>query len=235
MRKQLPIAAAAVAVALIAASPQPALAASWRYVASWDMNESPGARHMVDATGHGYRGTIGTEVLLGTRVNGATGYRFPRREPDTPPPVPGHLVTVPDSSALDPGTRDYAVVFRFRTTGKFGNVIQKGQATVAGGNYKVQIPSGIVQCYYRGSSGSILVSAPRKLNDGAWHVIRCERTQKGVYLYADGSLVASRKGPTGRISNSWPITIGGKPDCDQIKVGCDYYNGDLDWADIAAT
>ena len=235
MRIQHPIAAAVLTTALLAASPQPAGAAANSLIASWWMNETPGARTMIDNSGHGFRGSIGKEIGTGVRVNGATAYRFARLEPDTPPPHPGHLITVPDDSALDPGTRDYAVTFRFRTTGKFGNIIQKGQATVAGGNYKVQIPSGIVQCYYRGSAGAILVSAPRKLNDGAWHTASCERTRKGVYLYADGKLVAGRSGPTGKVANTWPVTIGGKISCDQIEVGCDYYNGDLDWVDISAS
>jgi hypothetical protein len=30
------------------------------------------------------------------------------------------------------------------------------------------------------------------------------------------------------------VTIGGKLDCDQIDVGCDYYAGDLDWIKIEA-
>ncbi|MFG1607716.1 laminin G domain-containing protein [Actinoplanes sp. NPDC049265] len=235
MRIKHPTAVAVVTAALLTAFlPQPAGAAGGSLVAAWPMNEPAGARTMTDSTGHGHRGTVGHEVLTGTRISGATGYRFSRLEPDTPPPHPGHIVSVPDSSALDPGTRDYAVTLRFRTTGKFGNVVQKGQATVAGGNYKIQIPNGIVQCYYRGSAGAILISSPRKLNDGGWHTARCERTQKGVYLSIDGKLAASRGGWTGKIANSWPVTLGGKIDCDQIDVGCDYYNGDLDWVEISA-
>ncbi|GLY98425.1 laminin G domain-containing protein [Actinoplanes sp. NBRC 103695] len=235
MRIQHPVAAAVLTVALLTAGPQPAEAAAYSLIASWWMNEASGARTMADNSGHGLGGKIGNEVGTGVRVNGATAYRFARLLPDVPPPHPGHLITVPDDSDLDPGTRNYAVTFRFRTTGKFGNIIQKGQATVAGGNFKVQIPNGILQCYYRGSAGAILVSAPRKLNDGNWHVTSCERTRKGVYLYADDKLVAWRAGPTGKVANTWPVTIGGKPSCDQIKVGCDYYNGDLDWVDLSAS
>jgi hypothetical protein len=235
VRIQHPITVAVVTAALLTAFlPQPAGAAASSLVASWPMNEPAGARTMADSSGHGHRGTIGKEVITGVRAAGATGYRFSRLEPDTPPPHPGHIVTVPDSSALDPGTRDYAVTFRFRTTGKFGNVVQKGQATVAGGNYKIQIPGGIVQCSYRGSAGAILISSPRRLNDGNWHTARCGRTRKGVDLLIDGALVAARAGWTGRIANSWPVTVGGKIDCDQVEVGCDYYNGDLDRVEITA-
>jgi hypothetical protein len=209
-------------------------AATVRPVALWAMNESPGARTMLDSSGNGLRGSVGGEVLSGVRVSGATGYRFTRLDPDSPPAHPRHVVTVPDRAALDPGTRDYAITVRLRTTYQFGNIIQKGQATVSGGNFKLQIPRGIVQCLFRGSSGSRLVSAPRAINDGHWHTLRCERTGTGVGLAIDGSIVARRSGWTGRISNSWPISIGGKTSCDQIDVGCDYYAGDIDYVEIDA-
>jgi hypothetical protein len=203
-------------------------------VALWAMNESPGARTMLDSSGHGLRGSIGGEVATGVRVSGATGYRFSRLDPDTPPPHPRHVVTVPDTSGLDPDSRDYAVTVRLRTTYQFGNIIQKGQATVTGGNFKLQIPRGIVQCLFRGSIGSRLVSAPRPINDGRWHTVRCERTGSGLTLTIDGSVVARRSGWTGRIANSWPLSIGGKTSCDQVEVGCDYYAGDIDYIEIDA-
>jgi Laminin G domain len=229
---QHPIAVAVLAAALVT-NPSSAGAAT-ELVAAWRMNESSGARTMADSSGNGHRGSIGREVDTGVKVSGATGYRFERLSPDRPPTHPGHLVNVPDSSDLDPGTDNYAVTVRFRTTHKFGNIVQKGQATVAGGNFKLQIPSGIVQCLYRGSSGTILLSTPRKLNNGSWHTVRCARTRDGVFLEADGKLVAKRSGWTGRIANSWPVTIGGKISCDQIDVGCDYYAGDLDHIEITS-
>jgi hypothetical protein len=209
-------------------------AATVRPVALWGMNEPAGARTMLDSSGNDLRGSVGGEVLSGVRASGATGYRFTRLDPDTPPAHPRHVVTVPDRSALDPGTRDYAITVRLRTTYQFGNIIQKGQATAAGGNFKMQIPRGIVQCLFRGSSGSRLVTAPHAVNDGRWHTVRCERTGTGVALIVDGSTVARRSGWTGRISNSWPVSIGGKTSCDQIEVGCDYYAGDIDYVEIDA-
>ena len=203
-------------------------------VALWRMNESPGARTMVDSSGNGLRGSIGREVETGVRVKGATGYRFERLDPDTPPTHPGHVITVADTDKLDPGDRDFAVTVRLRTTHKFGNIIQKGQATVSGGNFKMQIPNGIVQCMYRGSKGTILLSSSRRLNDGGWHTVSCERTRSAQRLIVDGSTVAKRSGWTGRIANSWPVSIGGKTACDQVEVGCDYYAGDLDWVEIDA-
>jgi hypothetical protein len=217
----------------IVMSPVPAQAAG-RPLATWLMNEAPGARIMVDGSGNRLHGTIGREVRTGARVSGATAYRFERLEPNKPPARPEHLVRVPDNANLDPVDRDYAVTIRIRTTHSFGNIIQKGQATVAGGYFKFQIPRGYVQCLFRGSVGTIEITANRAINDGRWHTVRCERTKAGVVLLIDGRLAARRSGWTGTIANSWPLSIGGKISCDQVKVTCDYYPGDIDSVRIEA-
>ena len=222
-----------VGTVLIATSPA-ADASPERLVAVWEMDEHDGAETMMDSGGRGLHGRIGDEVHIGTHVRGAVGYRFDRLQPNRPPARPDHLVTVPDADALDPGTRDYAVTVRLRTTHKFGNIIQKGQATTSGGNFKLQIPNGIVECVYRGSSRWIQVASKRRLNDGRWHTVECARTDDGVTLTVDGDEEAHRRGWTGRIENSWPVSIGGKTSCDQIDVGCDYYAGDLDYVEIDA-
>jgi len=203
-------------------------------VAYWQMDERHGARTMQDSSGNRLDGVIGGEVDTDVYTSGATGYRFGKLEPDTPPTHPRHLVTVPASTELDPGDRDFAVTVRLRTTYQFGNIIQKGQATVRGGNFKLQIPNGILECIFRGSDGTMLVASPRRLNDGRWHTARCERTYSSLTLTVDGSPVARRSGWTGSIANSWPLSIGGKTDCDQVHVGCDYYAGDLDYVEIDA-
>ena len=235
MRSRRSLTVALTAGTVLIATAATAGASADRPVAVWEMDERAGARTMMDSGGRGLHGRIGDEVRTDTHVRGAIGYRFDRLEPDTPPTHPGHLVTVRDADVLDPGTRDYAVTLRLRTTGKFGNIIQKGQAMTAGGNFKLQIPSGVVECTFRGSAGSIMVSsAPRRLNDGRWHSVRCARTDDEITLTVDGSTVARRYGWTGRIANSWPVSIGGKTSCDQHDVGCDYYAGDLDYVEIDA-
>jgi hypothetical protein len=229
------LAVAATTAVLVGGWAPAASASAGRHpVAIWSMNERSGAHTMIDSSGNGLHGSIGDEVVTDVGVRGATGYRFTRLQPDRPPAHPRHLVTVPDSSALDPGSRDYAVTMRLRTTYQFGNIIQKGQATASGGNFKFQIPDGIVQCLFRGTNGTIIVQASRRINDGWWHVVRCERTGSGVSLEIDGRTVARRAGWTGSIANGWPVSIGGKTDCDQRDVGCDYYAGDLDWVEIEA-
>jgi hypothetical protein len=203
-------------------------------MAVWPMDETAGSTWMTDISGRGHHGQIGPEVGTGLTAGYEMGYRFERLEPDTPPARPGHLVSVADHSDLDPGDRNFAVTIRLRTTHKFGNIIQKGQATVTGGSWKVQLPNGRATCTYRGARGTIELIAPYKINDGDWHVVRCVRLREGVVLSIDGFRAAWREGWTGTISNDWPVTIGGKPDCDQIEVGCDYYAGDLDWIKIEA-
>lgn len=212
----------------------PARADSARTVALWTMDESAGSRTMYDSSGNGLDGTIGREVGTAVQTDGARGYRFDRLEPDTPPAHPRHLVVVPDYADLDPGDREYQVTVRLRTRDQFGNIIQKGQATVSGGSYKLQIPGGKVQCWFRGSAGSVLVTAPRPINDGRWHTVQCWRTRDGVSLAIDGTRVAGRWGATGTISNNWPLSIGGKISCDQVDVGCDYFAGDIDRVEIHA-
>ncbi|MFB9181955.1 LamG domain-containing protein [Dactylosporangium sucinum] len=229
MRGRRSLVVVSTAAAVVVGTATTADATSGTEIAVWQMNESAGARTMADSSGHGFDGRIGGEV-----VPGGGAYRFARLRPDTPPTHPQHLVTVPDAPALDPADRDYAVTVRLRTTHNFGNIVQKGQATVAGGNWKLQIPSGIVQCLFRGSRGSVIVSAKTRINDGAWHTVRCERTEQGLTLTIDGRVDARRAGRTGTIANSWPVSVGGKTSCDQVDVGCDYYAGDLDYVSIEA-
>ncbi|GIE74260.1 hypothetical protein Aph02nite_02100 [Actinoplanes philippinensis] len=221
---------------LVVAGPETAAAhAADPRMAVWTMDEASGSSWMADVSGHGHHGRIGPEVGTGLTAGYVRGYRFERLEPDTPPTRPGHLVIVGDHSDLDPGDRNFAVTMRLRTTHKFGNIVQKGQATVAGGSWKVQIPNGRATCTYRGSRGTIELIAPYRINDGDWHVVRCIRLRDQVILAIDGFRAASREGWTGTISNNWPVTIGGKIDCDQVDVGCDYYAGDLDWVKVEAS
>jgi hypothetical protein len=233
MRSRRLLAVVTTAVLLVAGAATTAQASSNRVVAAWEMNERAGSHTMRDSSGNGLDGVIGTEVQAGVSVGGDTGYRFSKLQPDTPPTHPEHVAAVPNYDALNPGYDDFAVTLRLRTTYQFGNVVQKGQATVAGGNFKLQLPNGIVQCIFRGSGGTLTVSAPQRINDGNWHVVRCERTYEEVVVTIDGTPVAHRYGWTGRIANNWPLSIGGKTDCDQVNVGCDYFAGDIDYLQIS--
>ncbi|MGH3748163.1 MAG: laminin G domain-containing protein [Micromonosporaceae bacterium] len=203
-------------------------------VAIWEMNEARGARVMHDRSGRGLDGRVGDDVRTGVGHGGATAYHFPWVPPNAPPPKPEHLVLVPDAAALDPGTRAYTVTFRMSTTHSAGNILQKGQAGAAGGYFKFQNPHGRVECAFKGAAGGATVRADRALDDGGWHIIRCQRTWDTVTLAVDGRVVDRRSRVTGSISNSRPLSIGGKSNCDQRKVTCDYFSGHIDWVRIEA-
>src|SRR5215211_9017239 len=86
----------------------PAGAAATSTLALWQMNEPSGARTMIDSSGHGIDGSIGSAVITGATFDGATGYRWPFTSPTQPPAQPERLVLVSDSR-LNPGSGDYAV------------------------------------------------------------------------------------------------------------------------------
>jgi hypothetical protein len=212
-----------------------ASAAIDRPVAVWQMSEAAGSTTMVDSSGNGLNGVIGANVQEGTALpGGGIGYRFPYKRPNTPPADPQHLVTVPHNNRLNPGSGDFAVEFRMRTTHSFGNVIQKGQAGSKGGYFKFQQPSGKISCLFRGSLGSSTASAGStvRVNDGNWHTVRCERTPSSVTMYIDGQRTGRNTNPTGTITNTRPLTIAGKGNCDQVEITCDYFSGDLDYVRI---
>lgn len=216
--------AAATIVALAVSTP--AGAAANITLARWDMNEGATATVLVDSSGHGINGTIGTEV-----VRTGSSHSFGYLKPNTPPAHPQHLDTV-TSSLLNPGTRDYSITIRARWTEPFGNMIQKGQSATKGGYFKWQAPKGLVQCLFRGSSGNAGVSSKRALNDGQWHVMTCTRTATQVQMIVDGVVTNTLKHATGNISNTVKLSIAGKSNCDQIAVTCDYFDGEIDYVEI---
>ena len=173
-------------------------------------------------------------MRTGTALSGGgTGYRFPFVQPNQPPARPEHLVRVAHRAALNPGTRAYAVEIRMRTTNSFGNLIQKGQAGTAGGFFKLQQPNGKVSCLFRGSAGSSTASSGSvRVNDGAWHTVRCERTSASVVMTVDGVVTGRNTNPTGSTANNKPLVIGGKLNCDQVNTTCDYFAGDIDYVKL---
>jgi hypothetical protein len=199
----------------------------------YHMDERAGATVMKDDGGKHVDGTIGADVTAGVRVQGEMGYRFPPVDPTSTSTHPGHLATIPDRPEVDPGDRSYSVEIRYRTRQANGaNLVQKGQAHSPGGQFKIQVPEGNPQCYFKGDRGKVGATSPEKINDGAWHVLRCVRTASSVSLYVDGELRKSHQGSVGTIDNALPMTIGGKPDCDMVHVECDYFGGTIDYLEI---
>ncbi len=200
-------------------------------VASWELSETSG-RTMYDSSPNRISGNLGSRIVFGQTTYGFFG-------PTTPDDQ--RLVLVPDDSRLDPGTGTYAVTVRFVTTDGSPNIVQKGQAKVAGGFWKVVLNSGYPRCEFRDGTGKTLradlvgTAATNKANDGYWHVVRCELSATGLRVTLDpGSAAEATKlttGTHGRIDNLKPVSIGGKADCGG-KVGCDYFTGSIDYIRI---
>ena len=227
------VACALLPIAVVAVAAGTAQAVATNTVALYGMNES-GGTVLVDSSGNGLNGTIGTEVVTNQHDGSITYHHFPNLAPGAPPPThPEHLDRVPDSPMLDPDAGDYSVTVRFRTTNNFGNIVQKGQNGTVGGYFKFEGPNGIVSCLFKGSMGEQrTANSVTSLADGQWHVVKCERTSTSVTMFVDGVMTSRLTGSTGTISNSRELTIAGKGNCDQIEVTCDYFGGDIDYVRI---
>ena len=198
--------------------------------ASWEMNEPAEATTMVDSGPNGHDATVDQSGIdTGFSYDGATGYRWLWRDPVAPPASPERVIVIPDHPDLDPLNDTFTVEIRYRTRNKFGNITQKGQATTTGGQWKIQNPGGRPSCLYNGSIRRGAVRAVNPLNDNAWHVLRCIKTPTAVELWVDGVRAGRKNGAVGNIDNNWPMTIGGKSSCNQEKVTCDYFSGEIDY------
>jgi hypothetical protein len=208
-------------------------------LAVWNMNEGPGATQMLDESGNGITGAIAdsaasdgltTGVLLGTD----TVYRWGQVRPNVDI-RPGRVIRA-DDPRLNPGSHSWAISFRYRTSRPYGNIVQKGQAQTKGGQIKFQLPKGQISCMFKGSSGRRSIKTINRYDDNQWHTVRCVRTPTSVTLTVDeGTPTAETRrinGPTGTISNVIPMTVGGKPNCNQDTITCDFFQGDIDWVTV---
>lgn len=212
----------------------PAQAKAGGTIAFWDMSEKAGSTVLVDQSGHGVNGSIGSVIKLG-KVDSGTGttyFKWPFARPNGTPADTPRLIRV-DNAATNPGTADFTVALRYRTTQNFGNVIQKGQNGNKGGYWKIEVPMGHATCLFKGQSGSVLVNSSMNLNDGQWHTVVCSRTSSGATMVIDGTTTRHKAGFAGNISNTVPMTIGGKTNCDQVKVTCDFFTGDIDYIKLS--
>jgi hypothetical protein len=218
------------------ALPSPAAMAG-SLTADYEMNETVGATSMTDSSGFGMNGVItpSAEVTTGFTFDGAVGYHWVRRAPNETPAVPARIIQVADNPNLEPGssTETFTIELRFRTKEKFGNIVQKGQATSKGGQWKIQNPMGLPSCLFKGSIGRVATQVKVPLNDNQWHILTCVKTSTRVTALVDGVEVNHKNGSTGTIDNTIPMTVGGKINCDQVKVTCDYFSGDIDYVRIS--
>jgi hypothetical protein len=140
---------------------------------------------------------------------------------------------MPHSARHNPGAGDYTVTVRFRTTMSPSNIVQKGQRGVAGGYWKIEQDNGRPRCvFYPGNGRGLSAVATKPVDDGQWHTVMCERTARSVSIYVDGVRYRTVTGPHGTIANTMGLSVGGKSRCDQVRTGCDYFSGDVDYVRI---
>jgi hypothetical protein len=201
---------------------------AWTKVAAWQMNEGVNATVMHDSSGNGRTGTIGSTVETGVVVSGTNkAYQWPA---DVDVVDNNRLVKV-NSRALNPRRDAFAVTIRLKTgVGENNNIIQKGQATTAGGMWKIDILNGRIFCTFKGAAGRAAIGSRETVSDDAWHTVQCVRRRTGVTITVDGGVPRKQAGRTGRIANDWPLAIGGKLVCNAGTVQCHYYVGLLDRA-----
>ena len=197
-------------------------------VAVWHMDETSGTA-MTDSAG----GNVGTLVNVTTGVPGVAGttaYRFDGAD---------SYVSVPSSSALNPGTApiSFTAHVRYTRTPPSGStsdydVLRKGTASDSAQFYKLEIRSdNRAVCRFVGSkttSTGLLIHTGPALNDGRWHKLTCKKTSSRIKLIVDGTAY-SKSGTVGSISNSGPLTLGAKPG----SPFTDYYTGDLDEVSVS--
>jgi Concanavalin A-like lectin/glucanases superfamily len=221
------LACGAASVAVLGGVAKAQAAETLATVADYEMNEPAGATVLVDSGPNQLDGTIGAHVT----PNGAY-HDFPYHNGAKGGTVdPDHLDLI-SQDALNPGTADFAISLRLRFTLPVGNVLQKGQSGTVGGIYKVQLDggNGKVFCRIKGASGGGGVWSPEPINDGQWHTVTCARTADAITITVDGTQSASVHEPTGLVSNSMPLSIGGKSFCKAMPgFDCDYFDGQIDW------
>jgi hypothetical protein len=201
--------------------------AAWTRVAQWEMNEDPGATTMLDSSGNGRTGNIGSLVVTGVPSDTRIAYRWTDATVNNPDREK-RLVVV-NRRALNPRRDAFSVTLSLQTTATGQNIIQKGQATTGGGMWKIETRSdGHAVCTFKGRAGRAAVSSRVSVADDEWHTVRCIRRRGGVTVIVDRFLPRTQDGRTGRIANDWPLTIGGKWRCGSNNVSCQDYVGLLD-------
>jgi Laminin G domain len=200
-----------------------ASAAATNTVGLWNFNERSGPA--IDSAGSQQNGTVGRLVQRTGSV-----YRFPT---STSLPAADHLVLVGNNAQFNPGSGEFAVTVRFKTTRAASNVVQKGQATTSGGYWKVEIHNGQATCLFKGGNGqqrSVLSTS--RVNNGAFHTVRCDRSSSAVSITVDGVKQRTITGASGNVANGLTMAIGGKAGCNPPRVGCDFFAGDIDYVRI---
>jgi hypothetical protein len=95
------------------------------------------------------------------------------------------------------------------------DVVRKGLAATAGGDYKMEIKGtsdptvGRLHCLFKGSGGRVSRVAPVDIVDGRWHTLECVKRSNVVVAKVDGESY-KKAGSAGSISNSTNVMVGAK-------------------------
>jgi hypothetical protein len=231
-RQVLALVAVVISVAFALLGAPTNVGAQSQVIGDWRMDEARGSTRLLDSSGNGYHGTIGTDVSVGVRSSGATVHSFPYIGSTAPPDPAGRLHVIDQRTALNPGTADFAVELRFRNTHTHGNITQKGQSGASGGYWKVEVDDGLLSCVFSGTSASVAMKSKISVTDDVWRTVRCERKANEAVMFLDGVQQARPQVRTGSIANDWTLVVGGKSSCNSTEVQCDYFRGDLDYLKV---
>lgn len=219
------LAPALLAGCAVVLAPTAALATTTSAV--WNLDEPVGATTMVDSSGNGLNGTIGSGVLTGEPTDASLGYRFPAVTDGLKHDE--HLAVVADNPLLDPGSGDLSVTVRLKTGAGNQNIVQKGQANMTGGYWKIDMNKGIPICLFR--DGAQVTSSKTwgaTIWDSKYHTVTCAKTGNVVSISVDGRTAKKNVKTIGTIDNTKSLSIGGKLYCNPPAVGCDYFVGVID-------
>jgi hypothetical protein len=225
MRKtrRRPLLASFVLAVVLMLMASPAAWAALLKAADWQMNETSG--QMIDSSANGNNG-IPTEDVRRTGstyvFNGSTS-----------------RVVVADNNSLDPAERDITLTARVLVNGgalddDSYDVVRKGLAATAGGDYKMEIKGtsdprvGQLHCLFKGSGGRVNRVARVDVVDGNWHTLECIKTSTSVVARVDGGKAYTRTGSAGSISNAGEIMVGAKT----ANPLDDRFDGSMDFVSI---
>jgi hypothetical protein len=175
----------------------------------WHFDDPAGSRTALDSSGNNGVGLLREGVVAG--VPGAVGTAFDFRAQE------GGWVEIPDSPALNPGTRDFTVAASVKLdvpppVGDTYDIVRKGVTKSVGGEFKLEVvKNGYARCTAKDGNRLVAsVTGPRRnVADGAWHRITCVRTATSFKITVDG-IVRTKLVNLGSISNTRSLSIGAK-------------------------
>lgn len=185
--------------------------------AAWHMDERSGSRMIDSAANHDGRRVNVAIARIGFRRTAYSFNGFSSR------------VTVPSSSAFNPGVRNFTVRVHVKFWSRPYRVdsydlIRKGVCCKQW--WKVEIHrAGQASCTFKGAIRRLQITKGPDLSDGRWHTITCQRSPRSIRLVVDGRTF-SLPGSVGNVSNTNSLTLGYK--LSPRGGGQDWYQGVMD-------